>query len=397
MSKVKYIHLKEICDVNQGLQIPISKRYKNMASNRYFYITIQFLKDNIEDRTYIENPPKSTICKRDDILITRTGSTGKVITNVEGCFHNNFFKINYDKSKIYGKYLYYCLTSKEKQKEMNTRAGITTIPDLNHFMFLDIKIPYFNLDTQKKIASILSTIDKKIEINNKINQKLEAMAKTLYDYWFIQFDFPNSEGKPYKSSGGKMVYSEELKREIPEGWKIGKLEDIVNIFDAKRIPLSKQERGKRQGKYPYYGATSIMDYIDDYIFDGDYILLAEDGSIMDDKGFPIIQYIWGKTWVNNHAHVLSAKDKFNNEFLFQFLKMISVVQIMTGSIQKKINQENLLSVNIFIPKNNLLKKFANFSIPIRKKLINNIEENQKLTKLRDWLLPMLMNGQVRIK
>ena len=186
MSKASYIKLKEICSVNQGLQIPISQRYQENGINRYFYITIQFLKDSIFNRVYIENPPKSTICYEDDILVTRTGSTGKIITGIKGCFHNNFFKITYDKQKVDGRYLYHCLTSKEKQYEMKMRSGITTIPDLNHFMFLDMKIPFFTLDIQKRISKILDSIIKKIELNNKINQNLEAMAKTLYDYWFVQ-------------------------------------------------------------------------------------------------------------------------------------------------------------------------------------------------------------------
>ncbi|MBK6610572.1 MAG: restriction endonuclease subunit S [Sphingobacteriales bacterium] len=156
------------------------------------------------------------------------------------------------------------------------------------------------------------------------------------------------------------------------------------------------ERENKKGKYPYYGATSVMDYIDDYIFDGEYILLAEDGSVMDEKGLPIVQFIWGKTWVNNHAHVLQPKIQSNNEFLFHLLKSISVVQIMTGSIQKKINQENLMNVKVIYPANETLDRFSKFATPIRKQLMTIYEENNKLTELRDWLLPMLMNGQVKV-
>jgi type I restriction enzyme S subunit len=156
------------------------------------------------------------------------------------------------------------------------------------------------------------------------------------------------------------------------------------------------QRSSRQGVYPYYGATSIMDYIDDFIFDDDYILVGEDGSIMDDNGNPIVQFIYGKTWVNNHAHVLQAKEKSNNEFLFQLVKRISVVQIMTGSIQLKINQENLRNVNSVIPAEKSLKDYSAFASPIRQKLINNHKQNQELASLRDWLLPMLMNGQVTV-
>ena len=192
-----------------------------------------------------------------------------------------------------------------------------------------------------------------------------------------------------------MIWNEELKREIPEGWEVKDLGEIINIFDSKRIPLSRGEREKKVGNIPYYGATSVMGYVDEYIFDDDYVLIAEDGSVMDEKGFPIVQFIWGKTWVNNHAHVIQAKNVINNEYIFYLVKTISVIQIMSGSIQLKINQENLKRVKVCVPDENTLKKFASFAIPVRKQLINAIEENQKLTELRDWLLPMLMNGQVK--
>ena len=135
------------------------------------------------------------------------------------------------------------------------------------------------------------------------------MAKQLYDYWFVQFDFPNEEGKPYKSSGGEMVYNERIKREIPKGWSSCKLKGFINLFDSMRIPLSSKDRAERKGYYPYYGATGIMDYVNDYIFDGDYILLAEDGSTSDAKGLPIVQYIWGKKL---------CKFRLHNSFLAQF-------------------------------------------------------------------------------
>lgn len=281
-----------------------------------------------------------------------------------------------------------------KEKSQGSQTKFLTMPILNNIVLRKL-----NLSQQQKTASVLSSLDSKIELNNRINAELESMAKTLYDYWFVQFDFPDENGKPYKSSGGKMVWNEELKREIPDiaDWKVTTLSNAVNIFDSKRIPLSNMEREKRKGKYPYYGATSIMDYVDDYIFDGEYILLAEDGSVMDENGFPIVQYIWGKTWVNNHAHILQHKNELNNNFLFYLLKSISVIQIMTGSIQKKINQENLLNVKVIYPDNHTLESFSKISTSIRKKLITIYEENQQLSELRDWLLPMLMNGQVSVK
>lgn len=334
-----------------------------------------------------------------DILFVNKGTPGRVclVPNpVTFCAAQDMMAFRCNNELIDYRYLFAVLRSDEIQKKIaNNHVGLV-IPHLRKQDLSSILIPIRDKKEQEFIGNFYLTISEKIELNNKINTELEAMAKTLYDYWFVQFDFPDANGKPYKTSSGKMVWNEELKREIPEGWEVRDLGDLINIFDSKRIPLSRTQREKRIGKIPYYGATSIMGYVDEYIFDDDYILLAEDGSVMDDKGFPIVQFIWGKTWVNNHAHVLQAKEKENNEYIFHLVKTISVIQIMTGSIQMKINQENLRSVKVVFPDKKTLKLFSNFAIPIRKKLINKIEENQELVSLRDWLLPMLLNGQVSV-
>ena len=222
------------------------------------------------------------------------------------------------------------------------------------------------------------------------------MAKQLYDYWFVQFDFPNEEGKPYKSSGGEMVWNERLKRKIPNEWDNCKLKDFINLFDSKRIPLSSKDREERKGNYPYYGATGIMDYVNEYIFDGDYILLAEDGSTSDSKGFPIVQYIWGKNWVNNHAHVILPKNEQYLMFTYQMLRSIPAKQIETGSIQKKISQENLCAYNMVLPNSILIEKYESIISPLWEKRKLCIEEINALIKQRDELLPLLMNGQASV-
>ena len=259
------------------------------------------------------------------------------------------------------------------------------------------KLPIKISDDCNKISKILDNIDQKIQINNQINQELEAMAKTLYDYWFVQFDFPDQNGKPYKSSGGKMVYNPELKREIPEGWGVEKLGDITICHDSKRVPLSSNDRELVKGKIPYYGATGIMDYVNDYIFDGDYVLMAEDGSVMTETGTPILQRISGKNWVNNHAHVLEPVKNHSCKLLMMLLKDVSVMKIKTGSIQMKINQENMNKIVVPAIPLELLFEINQKLEVIDKQQLNLIEENKQLTQLRDWLLPMLMNGQVKVE
>ena len=273
-------------------------------------------------------------------------------------------------------------------------SGIKNLQLDNALSAIDIE--HLPLEKQNQIVASLASIDEKIKINRQINDNLEAMAKQLYEYWFVQFDFPNEEGKPYKSSGGALVWNEKLKREIPQEWSDCKLKDFINLFDSKRVPLSSKDRGERQGVYPYYGATGIMDYVNDYIFDGDYILLAEDGSTSDAKGFPIVQYIWGKNWVNNHAHIILPKNERYMMFTYQMLRSIPAKQIETGSIQKKISQENLCGYKMVLPNSNLLEKYENVVSPLWEKRKRCIEEINTLTRQRDELLPLLMNGQASV-
>ena len=271
---------------------------------------------------------------------------------------------------------------------------------LNNLNADDIKsfpFPENSLPEQEKIADILSVVDDKIELNSKICSELETMAKTLYGYWFMQFDFPDENGKPYRTSGGEMEWNEQLKREIPKGWEVTNIGKITANFDSRRIPLSQNERNSMKGDIPYYGATGVMDYVDRFIFDGQYVLIAEDGSVMDSDGYPIVQMIWGKAWVNNHAHVLEGHNGYSNELLYFVLKDIPVIKIMTGSIQKKINQDNLNNYKIPQIPHKIANRFTSILKPIFSKLRAVEIENSELTKLRDWLLPMLMNGQARVE
>ena len=177
-----------------------------------------------------------------------------------------------------GKYLNAFMHTRYIQKYFeNNASGSGQRYTLSNDTISNIPVLLPSIEEQHIIGKLLADLDRKIELNKQINDNLEEMAKQLYDYWFVQFDFPNEDGKPYKSSGGAMVWNEKLKREIPQEWSDCKLKDFINLFDSKRVPLSSKDRGERQGVYPYYGATGIMDYVNDYIFDGDYILYPNSG------------------------------------------------------------------------------------------------------------------------
>ena len=210
----------------------------------------------------------------------------------------------------------------------------------------------------------------------RLNKNLFQQAQSIYKSWFIDFD-------PFD---GKM----------PLNWSIGKVGDIIELYDSKRIPLSSRERAERQGIYPYYGATSIMDYVDDYLFDGIYLLLGEDGTVSDSKGYPILQYVDGKFWVNNHAHIIRGKHNFSVEMLYVLFSLTNVQSIITGAVQPKISQQNLKNVEIVIPSENALLEIDSILQPLFSEIRNRKAEIRTLTELRDSLLTKLMSGELDI-
>lgn len=255
--------------------------------------------------------------------------------------------------------------------------------------FENLQLPIPHPDKQREIVKEYNTIQNRINQNQQLIQKLEETAQAIYKQWFVDFEFPDENGKPYKSNGGEMVWYEELEKEIPKGWEVIELKEILENFDAKRIPLSGSERANRERKYPYYGAASLMDYIDEYIFDGTYILLGEDGTVVTERGTPVLQYVWGKFWVNNHAHVLKGRNGFDENSLYVLLNNTNITDIITGGVQAKINQANLNSIPILKPTNQILEFYNKTLKPIFELFKNKKTENQKLSDLKELLLSKL--------
>ena len=215
-------------------------------------------------------------------------------------------------------------------------------------------------------------------ITKQLNKNLDEQAKALFRAWFIDFD-------PFPTNGT-----------MPSDWRIGTVGEIIELHDSKRIPLSGTQRAKMEKLYPYYGATSLMDYVDDYLYDGIYLLLGEDGTVVDDKGFPILQYIDGKFWVNNHAHILTGRLSFSVEELYLFFSLTNIKSIVTGAVQQKVSQSNLKSVPAIIPPENVLKDFDNLVQPLFSEIRSLRAENANLVILRDGLLPKLMSGELDV-
>lgn len=214
-----------------------------------------------------------------------------------------------------------------------------------------------------------------VRVIQTVNDNLQQQAAALYSNAF-----------PYSTED-----------DLPDGWRVGTVGEIVEIHDAKRIPLSGAQRMKMEKKvYPYYGAASLMDYVDEYIFDGKYLLLGEDGTVVNDAGYPILQYVWGKFWVNNHAHILTGKLGFNVESLMLLFRRTPVKSIVTGAVQPKISQANLKSIPVVIPPEEEIAAFNDSIDSLFSLIRNNEEQNKELSKLRDTLLPKLMSGEIDV-
>lgn len=294
-------------------------------------------------------------------------------------------------------FAYYLFLTHSVREQISARSQQTKIRHTSPDKIADVEVYIPDLPTQLRIAGVLGSLDEKIALNRKKIAELESLAKTIYDYWFVQFDFPDKNGKPYKSSGGKIIWNGQLKREVPEGWEACAIGDLCTCHDSKRIPLSGKQRSQMQGDVPYYGATGIMDHVNDYIFDGEYLLFAEDGSVMTEDGFPIMQIINGKTWVNNHAHVLSPRIKCSVKFLQLHFRNIPVRKIKTGSIQPKITKDNLFAFKVLSVPQAILECADRCFRDVQEQIENTSKQIDALSRQRDFLLPLLMNGQVVVK
>lgn len=267
------------------------------------------------------------------------------------------------------------------------------------------------ISVQPRIAHILGTLDDKIELHRRMNETLEGIAKAIFKSWFVDFDPVHRNIAHKHGSADDTVLKRHSKSDpvfpdrfqdsrlgrIPKGWKPATLGDVVEILDSKRIPLSGRERAKRQGPYRYYGAAGVLDHVDDYLFNGIHVLMGEDGSVVDDNDHPVLQYVWGRFWVNNHAHVLRGTNYVSNEQLLLFLKQVNIRPYVTGAVQPKLNQRNMKQIPFVLPSPEACYAFNEAITTLFAKLRANSEQSTTLTRMRDALLPKLLSGEIRVK
>ena len=320
--------------------------------------------------------------------------------NAQGNFHVNRYKGKFNayqrtyilttKSDYDIDFIFYSLKlelKRLKDKSQGSQTKFLTMPILNNIVLRKLQLKH-----QQKIASVLSSLDSKIELNIRINAELEAMAKTLYDYWFVQFDFPDKNGKPYKTSGGTMVWSEELKREIPEGWEVKEIGEVAIVKAGGDKPENYTIEKTKTNNVPIYsnGITNngLYGYTSKSIINEQSITISARGTIgfcvLRNKPFvPIIRLI---SLIPN----LKGSAKYFYEALKNFIFENS------GSVQQQLTVPQVTRIKILYPNEDILKKYDEVTSPMIERVEIIQKENQKLIELRDWLLPMLMNGQVKV-
>lgn len=360
--------------------------------------------------------------KKGDVLISAAGTLGKtVIYDGKPSYFqdSNIVWIDNDESQILNKYLYYFYQTKPWQ----TTTG-STIKRIYNNDLRALKIEKLPLSTQHAITSVLSALDDKIELNNRINEVLEAKAKLLYDYWFVQFEFPASGASAplspldgsrsprnggYKSSGGKMVYNKKLKREIPEGWEVKRLEEIESNIITGKTPSTKIE-ANFGGDIPFITIDDLRQNL--FTFTSERTLTEQGANTQKTKYLSsgdlsiscigtigVIGIIGKESQTNQQINTISEIQSFNRYFLLFALRDFfeNSMIVKSGAVLKNMNKGEFGSIKILNPPNKIKEHYTSLVHASFEKIKSNIQENQHLVSLRDWLLPMLMNGQVGVE
>ncbi|WP_048636344.1 restriction endonuclease subunit S [Brenneria goodwinii] len=378
----------------------------NMKDNRVDLSNISFISEEDSRRL------SKYLVKTGDIVYSRRGDVtlkALIREHEAGYFCGTGCLLLRPGENFDSDYLTYYLSTPKIQAWIISQAVGATMPNLNTGILSRIPFNGPEKTVQEKISAILRAIDNKIEVNNRINAELEAMAKTLYDYWFVQFDFPDANGKPYKTSGGKMVYNPILKREIPAGWCASNILSLANLLGGGTPKKTKPEYWN--GSIPFFTPTdsdkniyslNTQDSITDFglknsstrLFEKNTIFITARGSVgrLALNAVPMA--------MNQSCYALRAKQGVSFVFLYYLTKeLIHHLEVKaTGSVFNSIVSSDIEYTNLALPDDiDLIDKYAIKIESVFEKIELLTKENHQLTMLRDWLLPMLMNGQVTVK
>lgn len=411
MNKFKVYNFSDLYEMSSGISST-----PEQAGHGFNFISFKtvfnnyFLPENISDlMDTSEEERKKYSVKKGDIFLTRTsevidelGMSCVAIKDYPDTTFSGFLKRLRPKQDniTYHKYLAFYLRSKYFRQTMSNNSIMTLRASLNEQIFSYLKLVLPDYSIQVKIGDLLFSLSEKIELNNKINAELEAMAKTLYDYWFVQFDFPDENGKPYKLSGGKMVYNERLKREVPEGWEVESLFKLTDVQYG--FPFSTNFFNEECNGYPVIRIrdikeNNISNYSTESHIDEKYLLKKGDMLIGMDGNFHINYWSKEKCYLNQRIVRIRRKDIANIYIRYQIEPYIqsrekSVSRTTVGHLSDK----DLKMIRIIVPSEKIKAQTNNILDNILSKIILNQKQNQELANLRDWLLPMLMNGHVSV-
>lgn len=370
---------------------------------------------NLVDCKFITKVQADTLRKgfsvEGDVLLTHKATIGRtaIVPKIDTPFIMLTPQVTYyrvkNKKKLDNRFLKYCFDNSPFQETLalwsgagSTRAYLGITGQHN----LTVHLP--EIETQTRIADVLSTLDAKIDCNNRINAELEAMASALFDYWFVQFDFPDANGNPYKFAGGKMEYNASLKREIPKGWTDSSILAIADLLGGGTPTKKKSEYWG--GDIPFFTPTdadgtifkfSTADYITRDGLDGSSTKLFGKHTVFITARGSVGRLVLAGVdmAMNQSCYALRAKQGISHVFLFFLAKeLIQHLQVKSsGSVFNSIVSKDIELTNLAIPKDELIESFAAVVEPMFERISNNTKENLHLAKLRDWLLPILMNGQ----
>ena len=380
-----------------------------------FYESGGFKANTSKDRFYIGEYPKEYLCSKGDLIVAMTeqaagllGSTA-IVPEDNRYLHNQRIGLISCNEYLNKDFTYYLFMTQTVRQQISRSASGTKVKHTSPEKIYEVQVYIPKIQTQRNIAKILTTLDQKIQINNQINQELEAMAKTLYDYWFVQFDFPDQNGKPYKSSGGKMVYHPELKREIPEGWGVEKLGEFESKIITGKTP-SRANSDNFGGEIPFITIGDIRG--NTFIYRTSETLTDLGARVQKNKFLPEgslcvsciatvgeIGFTTEPSHTNQQINSIVFEDETNRYYLYFALKNYfenANASAKTGNTFANMNKEDFSGIKIIFPNKEIKNNFHKITEPYFSQIKCLQGQNQELTQLRDWLLPMLMNGQVRV-
>jgi len=414
--------LGDILDVTRGASLSgefyaTKGEYIRLTCGNFDYQNNCFKENKSKDNLYYVGDFKPEFLMEEGDIITPLteqaigllGSTAIIPESGKYIQSQDVAKIICNEDLLDKDFAFYLISSALVKQQLSAAAQQTKIRHTSPDKIKDCTVWIPELAEQKRIGKLLRSIDRKIELNRAINQNLEVMAKQLYDYWFVQFDFPNEEGKPYRSSGGEMVWNEKLKREIPALWEARVIEEIADVYNGATpsttnelnyggdiIWITPKDLSDQKQKFVYQGERNISQVG----YDSCSTHLLPQNTILMSSRAPIGLLAIAKTELctNQGFKSFVSKEENMESYLYYYLQIHikQIEQLGTGTTFKEVSRDDILRFPILKPENHVLNKWSKIVTNINNRQLSLQKENQNLTKQRDELLPLLMNGQVSV-